>query len=452
MGCETILLLEDDHRERIRMTEILEGCGYPIETAHGCTEAIHKVKAEDYPLVISSFDIQGGKSLELLYRIKEVNAGIEVVFLSKRVAVEDAVETIKAGAFDFLVKPVDPKQLHHLVLQILDVKKKDHSTRVAHPKRRIVTNNSKMLQLMEMGRQVADSRASVLINGESGTGKELFARFIHEHSNRRHKPFVAINCGALPETLLESELFGHEKGAFTGALAKKPGKFELTNGGTLLLDEITEMQYHLQSKLLRVLQEREVDRVGGRHPIPVDVRVIATTNRNIDEAVSKGDFREDLFYRLNVIPLHLPPLRKRSEDIPLLVEYFIDKYNLVDGRCVKSLTQDALEILMRHSFKGNVRELENIIERAVLLSGGNQIHAKDLMLMSGSDGVRGDTASIDDSAKHFMNGSLKDLEKKMIFHTLDKMNGNRTHAAKALGISVRTLRNKLNEYKNGLAN
>ncbi len=307
-----------------------------------------------------------------------------------------------------------------------------------------------MLRILELARQVADSKASVLIQGESGTGKELVARFVHYHSGRRNGPFVAVNCGALPESLLESEMFGHEKGAFTGAVAKKPGKFELAHQGTILLDEISEMAFHLQSKLLRVLQEQEVDRVGGLSPVSVDTRVIATTNQNIRETIEKGSFREDLFYRLNVIPIKIPSLRQRKDDIPMLAQHFIEKYNAIDGRNVKSLTKGALEKLLRFPFPGNVRELENIMERAILLAEGDVIRETDLLLEESLQGVPETPEHPDTLTVDMLTGPLKEIEKKIIFRTLDQTNGNRTHAAKVLGISVRTLRNKLNEYKENM--
>jgi two-component system response regulator FlrC len=303
-----------------------------------------------------------------------------------------------------------------------------------------------MERLLNLAARVADSTASVLIQGESGTGKELFARFIHEQSNRRKMPFVAVNCAALPETLLESELFGHEKGAFTGALSKKPGKFELANRGTLLLDEITEMPFHLQAKLLRVLQEKVVDRVGGTAPVPVDVRVVSTTNRDIREAIADKAFREDLYYRLNTIPLVIPPLRDRLGDLAPLCDCFIRKYSILDARGVKSMTGKAVEVLRHQPFAGNVRELENIIHRAVLLCDTDTIDVRDLLL--DGEPPQDDTAEKQSGFPHDMALSpLREMEERMIFHTLDKTEGNRTHAAKILGISVRTLRNKLNEYK-----
>jgi len=292
----------------------------------------------------------------------------------------------------------------------------------------IITKNSEMNRLLEEARDIADSQASIFIQGESGTGKELFARYIHYNSNRKDKSFVAINCSALPETLLESELFGHEKGSFTGALFRKKGKFEIANLGTILLDEISEMDIQLQSKLLRVLQEREIDRVGGISPISVDVRVIATTNMDIKKQIKDGKFREDLFYRLNVIPFHLPPLRERKDDIPLLANYFIEKYNRIDKRTVKGLTEEATQVLMSMPWKVNVRELENIIERAILMCKGDFIDTKDLFMNEKNKETQ-------ETKYTFMpTVSLKEMEEKVIFHALDQTNGNRTHAAEILGI------------------
>jgi two-component system response regulator FlrC len=298
-----------------------------------------------------------------------------------------------------------------------------------------------MLDLLDLAKTVANSKASVLIQGESGTGKELFARFLHNQSSRCNKNFVAVNCAALPEGLLESELFGHEKGSFTGAVSKKLGKFELALGGTILLDEISEMNSQLQAKLLRVLQESEIDRVGGQHPVPIDTRVISTTNEDIEAAIQAQKFRADLYYRLNVVPIRLPPLRDRKDDISLLADYFVKKYNKIDGRNVKGLTKDAAQALIRMHWHGNVRELENMIERAVLLCRGELID-KDALFA-----VEKPKAAGEAELSSIPAGSLKEMEKRMILHTLDQTNGNRTHAADILGISVRTLRNKLNEYR-----
>ncbi len=306
----------------------------------------------------------------------------------------------------------------------------------------LVTRNARMQGLLDMARNVASSRATVFIQGESGTGKELLARFIHAESDRKDKPFVAINCAALPEGLLESELFGHEKGAFTGAVTRKIGKFELAQAGTILLDEISEMQVQLQAKLLRVLQENEIDRVGGKVPIAIDVRVIATTNRDIEAMVKKGEFREDLYYRLNVIPLKIPPLRERKEDIPALCDYFVKKYSQLYGRPVQGVSPEASEYLITLPWKGNVRELENTVERAVLLCTGKEVTRQSLLLDDMAVKPPGEKpASLTGTAP------LKDVEREQILKALDETDGNRTYAAKILGISVRTLRNKLQEYR-----
>lgn len=432
----------------MRTAEILEDWGYLTTTSFNASDALTKCNSGEVELVIAGADIPGFDAAAFLESLVSEHETIPVIFLTRDADVEQAVRWMKSGACDVLLKPVDFEQLKLLLqkalaLNVVPVK----FSNAQNESTRIVTRDTKMQRLLELIRQVADSRASVLIEGESGTGKELFARYMHDVGNRKQRPFVAVNSSALPENLLESELFGHEKGAFTGAVCRKQGKFEIANGGTLLLDEITEIPFHLQAKLLRALQEREIDRVGGQRPVKVDVRIIATTNRNIHQAIEKGEFREDLFYRLNVIPLKIPPLRERLNDIAVLAEHFVDKYNRIDGRNVKGLTPAALAILEGLPFPGNVRELENIIERALLLCGGDMIHERDLYLENLPPRFHEenpDTTTLDDV---LVPGPLKEVEKKLIFHTLNKTNGNRTHAAKILGISIRTLRNKLNEYK-----
>jgi two-component system response regulator FlrC len=347
---------------------------------------------------------------------------------------------MKLGAKDFLLKPLTLKMIEIIVSYISNGLKATHQN-VSNGKFTIITKNKEMKRILKLAKEVADSNASVFIQGESGTGKELFARHIHNYSSRKDKAFVAINCAALPESLLESELFGHEKGSFTGAISRKKGKFELANHGTLLLDEISEMDYQLQSKLLRVLQEKEIDRIGGTAPVPVDVRFIATTNRDIEKQIDEGKFREDLHYRLHVIPFHLPPLRERKDDIPWLADYFIEKYCGINRRSVKGLTQEALASLMQMPWKGNVREFENVIERAVLMCKGDFIDAEHLFL------TEKNRQPVTAAHPFMPTISLKEMEKNVIFTTLDQTNGNRTHAAEILGISVRTLRNKLNEYR-----
>ena len=444
MSRKKVLLVENSMDDQTKTGKILTELGLHVATAGDGTSAFQKITREHYDLVISELNLPRMNGLDLLKRVRGFQGSLPVVIISDNAGVDDAVEAMKSGARDFFVKPLTFKMLEIITSQISgiipgDLREKETGT--SNERYKIITKNRNMINLLRKVKKIANSKASVFIQGESGTGKELVARYIHHNSDRKDKVFVAINCSALPETLLESELFGHEKGSFTGAINRKKGKFEMAANGTLLLDEISEMDYGLQSKLLRVLQEKEIDRVGGTAPIPVDVRVIATTNRDIEEMVQKGKFREDLYYRLNVIPVHLPPLRERMDDIPLLSKYFIEKYNRIENRNVNGLTQKVNEALMQMSWKGNVREFENIIERAVLMCDGECIDEDDLFIAEKKTGA-------EKAGYPFMPiVSLKEMEKKIIFSTLDHTNENRTHAAKILGISVRTLRNKLNEYR-----
>jgi len=435
-------------------TDLLEGMGFLVDAVPEGSDALTHLLAQKPAVVVADDGTPGFSALDFLKQTTDSDAGVpKTIILTQDPVMEYAVSLIQHGAMDYLIKPVDPRQLELSVKKSLAASitpvPPEKAKPVKHKAVQIITKDPRMEKLLKLAARVADSSASVLIQGESGTGKELLARFLHEKSTRRDQPFIAINCAALPENLLESELFGHEKGAFTGALAKKAGKFELADKGTLFLDEITEMQFHLQSKLLRVLQEKVVDRVGGTQPVDVDVRVIATTNRDAKAAVETQAFREDLFYRLNTIPLIIPPLRERRRDIEPLCDFFIKKYCRIDARSVKGLTDQALSVLINHTFPGNVRELENVIHRAVLLAETDMITPADLLMDDAADIPLAD----DDSgaefagAEDFSAGSLKEMEQKMIFKTLDQTEGNRTHAAKILGISVRTLRNKLNEYK-----
>lgn len=434
-----VLLAENDSNEISRIDEIFLNSGHHVSRAGDGLSAFEKVVRDHYDLVITELDLPQMNGIDLLKKIKEVNEALPVILVSSNARVQEAVEAMKLGAYDFILKPLTVEMAEIIISQI------SNSVNVAESEKpyarfTIITKNREMNRLLQEARDIADSQASVFIQGESGTGKELFARYIH-HYSRRARPFVAINCSALPEALLESELFGHEKGSFTGALTRKKGRFEIANHGTILLDEISEMETRLQSKLLRVLQEKEIDRVGGTGPIPVDVRIIATTNSDIEKQVKEGRFREDLYYRLNVIPFHLPPLRERRDDIPLLADYLIKRYNKIDKRAVKGLTEDAMHVLMQMQWKGNVRELENVIERAVLMRKGGLIDKEDLFITDNN-------MPTGDARYTFIpTFPLKEMERKVIFHALDQTNGNRTHAAEILGISVRTLRNKLNEYR-----
>jgi len=441
MTRKKVLLAENDiNNQSHQICRIFLESGYHVKTATNGRLAYEEIIKNHYDLVISDMNLTQINGISLLKRIKESNTKLPVILMADEACVNEAVEAMKLGADDFLLKPLTPKMME--LIQSYVANGSNDNKKVESRKRfKIITQDKKMVKLLEIAKDIADSKASIFIQGESGTGKELFARYIHHHSSRRDEPFVAVNCAALPENLLESELFGHEKGAFTGAISRKKGKFELANNGTLLLDEVTEMDYQLQSKLLRVLQEREIDRIGGINPVPVDVRFLATTNRDIEKQIKDGKFREDLHYRLNVIPLHLSPLRERKEDIPLLAKHFVEKYSELDNRSVKGLTDEAIATLMQMPWKGNVRELENVIERAVLMCKEDLISNKDLFLTEKDRQPNFVTQTITPTA------SLREIEKNVILNTLDHTDGNRTHAAEILGISVRTLRNKMNEYR-----
>jgi len=341
-----------------------------------------------------------------------------------------AVAAIRGGAVEFMPLPPDEDLIAAIV----------HAT--SAPAGGLVARDARMRETLEMARRVARAEASVLITGESGVGKEVVARYLHEHSARVAGPFVSVNCAAIPEALLESELFGHEKGAFTGAASRRIGKFEEANGGTLLLDEVSEMDPRLQAKLLRALQEREIDRVGGTKPVPVDIRVLATTNRDLEQAVKDGTFREDLMFRLNVVPLEIPPLRERPDDIRGLAEHFAAKYARLNGLGTVKLAAAALRRLEAHAWPGNVRELENCMHRAVLLADGELIDADAIRLPKAPS-----TAPAGDGA--LVGHTVADVERRLILDTLDHTRGNRTQAAAILGISIRTLRNRLHEYAVG---
>ena len=440
-----ILIIEDEEEMRIALTEVLIRNGYSVHTASNGIEGLELFNKEPFNMVITDVKMPKISGLEVLKEIKKQSPQIPVIMITAYGTIDNAVEAMREGAFDYILKPFSAEILDDTVLRAI---RNQTGKNTANPliiaplptdSIKIVTNNLSMKKVIDMALSVAYSSSTILIQGESGTGKEMIAKFIHQNSNRKDKSFVAVNCAALPKDLLESELFGHEKGSFTGAINRKIGKFELANHGTILLDEISEMDMSLQAKLLRVLQEREVDRVGGREPVPIDARVIATTNRNLREAIDEGEFREDLYFRLNVIPILIPPLRNRKEDISLLIEYFIKKHSSKNRKNVTGMAKDALLMLTDYYWRGNVRELENVIERAVLLCKGNLITQEYLFMEAIVE-------EINSSVKAGV--TVREMEKKLIFNTLEQVNGNRTKAAELLGVSIRTLRNKLNEYKN----
>ena len=441
-----ILIVDDEAGVRLALSEALGRCGYSVGTVQDGNEALQVLNQRSYDLVISDINMPGMDGMSLLRELKKKRSGLPVIIITAFATIDRAVEAMKLGAMDFIQKPFSVEDIAGVVQNVFgrtNGSKIDSLNEEKIQKTTIITHNEKMNRLIELARSVAKSQASVLIQGESGTGKELFARLIHESSDRSQGPLVAVNCAAIPANLLESELFGHEKGAFTGAAYQRIGKFEQANNGTILLDEISEMDMALQAKLLRVLQEFEVDRIGGKKPIKLDIRVIATTNRAMPDMIKDGTFRQDLYYRLNVIPLHLPPLRERAEDIIPLARHFIEKVAGKNQKTVNDLTHEAAEYLQQRQWTGNVRELENIIERAVLISYDDRISIEILTMFEESHASDENTNSVSNLAGI----SMKDMEKNLIVQTLEKVDGNRTHAAKMLGISIRTLRNKINEYR-----
>jgi two-component system, response regulator FlrC len=378
---------------------------------------------------------------DLIVRMEVERLHVPVVACGTSVDARAAVSAIHAGAKEYIPLPPDPE----LIAAVLAaVTQENHA---------VIHKDASMVRVVKLAQQIAPSDASIMITGESGTGKEVMARFVHSNSNRSNKPFVSVNCAAIPEHLLESELFGHEKGAFTGAIARRIGKFEEANNGTLLLDEISEMDVRLQSKLLRAIQERIIDRVGGAKPVPVDIRIIATSNRDLAAEVKKGTFREDLLYRLNVVNLKIPPLRERPADIAALTEHFIKKYSDINGIPVRKMSEAAFRELMSSSWPGNVRELENTIHRAVLLTIDDEIQVDAIRAPDGSrlsekgaDVAERAAVTAEAVSRALVGRTVADVERELILETLDHCLGNRTHAAHILGISIRTLRNKLNEY------
>jgi DNA-binding NtrC family response regulator len=441
-----ILIVDDEEGIRSVLNRVL-GKSHETRQASNGAEALQAAQEFRPDLLICDLKMPELDGIGVLRGLQERNLDPLVIMLTAHGTVETAVEAMKLGAFDYLRKPFDVDEVRVVVdkaLSIGQLKEEVKSLRRQAQKRdrldRIVGKSKSMIQAYELIEQVAPSRSTVLITGESGTGKEMIARAIHAHSPRAEKAFIAVNCAAISGELLESELFGHEKGSFTGATSSKQGKFELANGGTLFLDEISEMAPRLQAKLLRVLQENEIDRVGGTAPIPVDVRILASTNRVLKDEIKKDRFREDLFYRLNVVNLSFPPLRERKEDIPLLANHFVGRYAEENGRTIGEIPDETMEVLMRYHWPGNVRELENVIERAVVLCRNGTLNTDTL-----PDEVREPQPS--EGLGIGIGMTTADAERVLILETLKSVDNSRTKAAEILGISIRTLRNKINEYR-----
>ncbi len=452
MGLAPILIVDDESEMRSALSHALTRSGFTVESAASGAEALVKVKKNPFSLVITDVKMPQMSGMELLGAVKKISPGIPVMVITAYGSIHNAVEAMQAGAVDYLLKPFSFETLVATVKKVLgntDVSgtgvQSKAGARMQPLIKTLVTRDPKMLDILELARNVATSRSTILIQGESGTGKELLAAYIHEHSGYKDEPYVAVNCAALPDTLAESELFGHEKGAFTGAVSRKKGKFELAQHGTVVLDEISEMTLPLQAKLLRVLQEREIDRIGGSRAVPMNARVVAISNIDFKKAVTDGNFREDLYYRVNVVPFTIPPLRERKGDIPLLVAHFLEKFCQLNQREMLKISDAALARLAGNSWKGNIRELENTIERAVLISNGPELLPEHLFL---------DPADLDSpmpSGISIQAGmTVREMEKQLITKTLQEVDDNRTRAAELLGISIRTLRNKLKEYKQEL--
>jgi DNA-binding NtrC family response regulator len=451
---ETILVVEDKESMAGMLKETFESEGYRVISARDGLEGIKYLKECRIDLVLTDLKLPPKNGIDILKASKEENPLRPVIIMTAYGSVETAVAAIKEGAFDFITKPFDTEHLLMLIKRAIETQrlftenillKEEFASKLGFP--RIVGRSEKIAGVAQMVQKVAPTKTTVLLLGESGTGKELFARAIHNLSNRKLYPFVPINCAAIPRDLLESELFGHEKGSFTSADAKKLGKFELADKGTIFLDEIGDMDLTIQSKLLRAIEEGEIERVGAIKAIKVDVRIVAASNKDLEKAVEDKKFREDLYYRLNVFPIRIPPLRERKEDIPLLVEYFINKCCLEIKTPVKTVSKEALDTLMNYHWKGNVRELENAIERAVILCDGDVITPEHFILsrqfgFEFSERPLSEQGTLEAVAKE----ALRKAETKRIVSALKETRGNKSKAAEVLQISYKTLLTKIKEY------
>jgi DNA-binding NtrC family response regulator len=450
---ETILVVEDKESMARMLKDALESEGYRVISAGDGTEGVRYLKENRIDLVITDLKLPEKDGIEILKASKEENQFRSVIVMTAFGSIETAVAAMKEGAFDFITKPFDIDHLLMLIKRALETRrlltenillKEEFASKLKFP--RIIGKSEKITAVAQMTQKVAPTKTTVLLLGESGTGKELFARAIHNLSKRLDYPFVPINCAAIPKDLLESELFGHEKGSFTGAEAKKIGKFELADKGTIFLDEVGDMDFILQSKLLRAIEEAEIERVGGIRPIKVDVRIIAASNKDLEKAVEDKTFREDLYYRLNVFPIRIPPLKERKEDIPLLVEYFINKYCREIKTPLKNISRDALDILMNYHWKGNVRELENTIERAIILCDGDTIIPDYIIISHRVIPESMESLQMQGTLEDVAKRALRIAETQRIVEVLKETKGNKSKAAEILCVSYKTLYTKIKEY------
>lgn len=447
MAIEKILIVDDEKLVRDFLLETLKRGSYDVKAVENGSKAFAILKEQQFDVVITDMKMPDLTGIDILKKVKELSPNTLVVIITAYGSIENAVEAMRLGAFNYLIKPFTPDTIeailekakeHLLLIEENSYLRQQASNGLMRTHLNVVGESPQMKKIFGDVDRIAKSNANVLITGESGTGKEIIAQLIHNQSLRSNKPFIKVNCAAIPETLIESEFFGHEKGAFTGAQALHRGRFELANEGSLLLDEITEVPFGVQAKLLRVIQEQQFERVGGIRPIKVDVRIISTSNRDMKEALENKKIREDLYYRLNVMPVHIPPLRERAEDILPLAEHFLTKFSQENHKEKVRLDDESKQLLQNYPWPGNVRELANILERAIVLNTNGTIRVEDLYLnqikLPSEEGSKPGT-------------TLQELEKKLIIETLEKLGNNRTKTAETLGISVRTLRNKLQEYK-----
>lgn len=455
MNCDeslSVMVVDDEPGIRTALKANFLRHGWAVDTASCVREAVRNVELRDYDLVVTDIRMPDGSGMEVMRAVRNASSSTGVILLTAYGSVPDAVNAMRDGALDYLTKPIPFDRLQAMAAQVMSRARRDADP-VVPVHGEIVGNAPALLRCLQRARAAASAGADVLIEAESGTGKELLARFIHDSSERRSKPFIAVNCAAVPDALLESELFGHGKGAFTGAVGSRPGKFELADSGTILLDEIGEMPLNLQPKLLRVLQEREFERLGESRPVQTNIRVIATTNVSLADMVERGQFRADLYFRLNVIPLTLPALRDRREDIRVLARHFSEKYAAMRKSGAPHLSEGFLERLEAHSWPGNVRELANFMRRVLTLSDspvldGNcfevEFHGEKRLLAGGRHATN--PASPSEQSNVPAGTPIWQVEKLHLERTLELTDGNRTHAAEMLGISLRTLRNKIREY------
>ena len=441
-----ILVVDDDKTMRDACHQILARQGFQVEEATCARQGLSLLERSSFDVILLDLVMPDLDGLETLKKIKALDNDCEVVIITGYGSIPAAVEAMQAGAFHFLSKPFVPDDLRTVITRALEKRRLNLENLYLHQELKskagwdtVVSQSESMARVLDMASRVAGTDSTVLITGESGTGKSIIARQIHRLSSRTKRPFITVDCGTLVETLFESELFGHVKGAFTGADANKVGKFELAQHGTLFFDEVSNISLEVQAKLLRAVEERKVSKVGSHRVITVDVRLMAATNRDLAQAIKEGSFRSDLFYRLNVVSLHIPPLRERKDDIPLLVEHFLEKYNArihKQSNPVQGVSPEAMEVFLRHDWPGNVRELENTVERLVVLSTGPYLKSEDLAYAGLFLAAPADSIALD----------LKDLEREHIRRTLEKFGGHRSDTARALGIDRKTLREKLKRY------